>query len=356
MTVDVPALRRTARGLLSADTYYFYSGGSGAERTLAANRRSWREVWLAPRVLRDVSAVETSVELLGARLRTPVGVAPTALHRLAHPDGELASAAAAARAGALYVLSTRSSCLIEDVARVVQGEGGSWWFQVYVMADRDLTVGLVERAAAAGAGALVLTMDTPVVGRKKRTSRIPMSLEHLAVNLGKLASTAAAEQRADLTAADITWLRDVGGGLPVVVKGILRPDDAAACVRAGASAVWASNHGGRQLDGAIPAAWALPGIVAELAGHQSAAAAAADTPVDTYADGGIATGADVLAALALGARATFVGRPVLWALACGGADGVQELLAGLTDELAHAMTLAGARTVAETAGLAVAGR
>jgi 4-hydroxymandelate oxidase len=299
-------------------------------------------------VLRDVSATDTAVSLLDAALATPVGVAPTAFHRMAHPDAELATAAGAARAGALYVLSTRSTCRIEDVGAVVTAAGGTWWFQVYVMRDRGLTAGLVRRAVRAGAAALVLTADTPVVGRKGRSqqARLAVSDRDFLVNLGPLADHEDAAQATNVTFADIGWLAGIAGGLPVVVKGVLRPDDALACAAHGASAIIVSNHGGRQLDGAIPTAWALPAVV-----EATRMAGAGGCPV--YVDGGIRTGRDVLAALALGARAVFVGRPVLWALACGGADGVCELLTGLTAEFAHAMALAGVAAAADVPAVAV---
>jgi 4-hydroxymandelate oxidase len=342
---DIARLRRQARELLPAGVYDYYAGGAGRERTLRANERAWRRSWLAPRVLRDVSSVETATTLLGARLATPVGVAPTAYHRLAHPDAELATAAGAARAGALFMLSTRSTCPIEAVGDTVGAAGGTWWFQVYVMRDRTRTIDLVKRAAAAGAQALVLTADTPEVGRKRRDSHdLPIPDADLLANLGPAPDPAGIEQAPDVTFADIGWLSEISGGLPVVVKGVLRADDALACAAAGAAAVLVSNHGGRQLDGALPAARALPGVAAALA--------AAPGGVPAYADGGIRTGEDVLAAVALGARAVLVGRPVLWALACGGADGVTELLAGLTEGLRHAMALAGTPSLADVAGLA----
>jgi 4-hydroxymandelate oxidase len=347
VTPDCAALQRRAGKLLPRDVYDYYAGGSGRERTRRANEKSWRQVWLAPRVLRDVSAVDTTARLLGAEFATPLGVAPTGFHGLAHPDGEVATAAGAARAGALFVLSIRSTRRIEDVADAVAAEGGTWWFQVYLMRDRELTADLVRRAAAAGAAALVLTADTPVVGRKRRNSADGVvSDEAFLTNLGPLEDLGAAEQAADLTFADVSWLREAGGGLPVVVKGVLRGDDAAACQAVGASAVVVSNHGGRQLDGALPSALALPEVAAALGGPSTGRGG------EVYADGGIRTGEDALAALALGARAVFLGRPVLWALACGGADGVRALLAGLTDDLSHALALAGAPSLAGAAGIA----
>jgi 4-hydroxymandelate oxidase len=340
--VDVAALSRQARALLPAPSYDYYAGGSGSERTLRMNVHAWRQVWLAPRVLRDVSAVDTGIELLGARLRTPVCVAPTGFHRLGHAEGEVATAEDAARAGALFVLSMRSTRRIEDVAAAVAAHAGTWWFQVYVMPDRELTAALVRRAATAGAAALVLTGDTPVVGRKRRDSdELDISDDDLLVNLGRVEDPLRTSQAADLTMADIGWLAQVSGGLPVIVKGVLHPDDAVACLAAGAAGVIVSNHGGRQLDQALPTARALPAVHAAVPGGGAA----------VYVDGGLRTGLDVLAALALGARAVFLGRPVLWALACGGAVGVARLLTGLTSDLEHAMALAGAASVSEIARL-----
>jgi 4-hydroxymandelate oxidase len=354
VSADVAELDRQARALLRPEVYDYYATGSGGEATLRANQQAWQRVQFRPRVLRDVSVVDTSVRPGGlgeaadgepARLRTPLAVAPTGFHRLAHPGGEVATAAGAARAGALFVLSTRSTCRIEDVAAAVAGRGGAWWFQVYLMRDPGLTAGLVRRAAAAGAQALVLTADTPVVGRKTRVlGESLVSDELFGVNLGPLADPAAADLAATVTTAHIGWLSELSGGLPVLVKGVLRADDAAACLAAGAAGVIVSNHGGRQLDRAVPTAEALPAVAAAL-------------PADpVHVDGGVRTAEDALAALALGAQLVFLGRPVLWALACGGADGVQALLAGLTAQLAHVMTLAGAASLAGLAGLAAAPR
>jgi 4-hydroxymandelate oxidase len=344
VTEDPADLQRRARKLLPRNVYDYYAGGSGRERTLRANEKAWRTVWIAPRVLRDVSAVDTTTRLLGAEFATPLCVAPTGFHGLAHRDGELATAAGAAAAGALFVLSTRSTRRIEEVGDVVAAAGGTWWFQVYLMRDRELTAGLVRRAVAAGAAALVLTADTPVVGRKRRDSDEVVSDRDFLVNLGPLGDMTAAAQAADVTFADIGWLSEASGGrLPVVVKGVLRGDDASACRAHGAAAVIVSNHGGRQLDGALPSAAALP----EVAGALRSTAGC-----EVYADGGIRSGEDALAALGLGAQAVFLGRPPLWALACGGADGVRSLLADLTDGLCHAMALAGAASVADAAGIA----
>ncbi len=334
---DHRRLEDRAREVLDPAVYDFYAGGAGDEATLYANEAAWGRVGLRPRVLRDVSYVDTRTRLLGLEITSPVCVAPVGYQTLAHPDGELAMARGARRAGALLTLSTRSSRRIEEVA----AEAGPWWFQVYVMRDRGLTRDLVRRAAASGATALALTGDTPYLGRRRRDrdpGLVPDAM--FRVNLGDGADHALAQQAPDVTYDDIGWLRDVSG-LPVVVKGVLRGDDARDCVGAGASGVWVSNHGGRQLDGAMATAEALPEVAAAV-GHRA----------EVYVDGGVRTGADVLRALALGARAVFVGRPALWCLATGGEDAVAAGLTELSGSLAHAMGLAGARTVAEvTRGL-----
>jgi 4-hydroxymandelate oxidase len=343
---DAAGLEERARGLLPPDVYDYYAGGSGREQTLQANTQAWRRCSLLPRVLRDVSVVDTGVMLPGrpgTSLATPVAVAPVGFQRLAHPDGECATAEGAARAGALMVLSTRSTRRIEEVGETAANAGGAWWFQVYMLRDRRLTAAMVERAVAAGARALVLTADTPEPGLKRRDRGGGfITPEHMFTNTGPLADPALSGQAADVTFADIGWLAELGGGVPVVVKGVLRADDAAACVAAGAAGVIVSNHGGRQLDGAVPTAHALPVVASALAG----------TGAGVYVDSGLRTAEDVLTALALGARAVFLGRPVLWALTCGGADGVRDLLTGITANLAHAMALAGAASLADTAGLA----
>ncbi|QRK11404.1 alpha-hydroxy-acid oxidizing protein [Archangium violaceum] len=322
------ALEAQARERLPQVVFDYFAGGSGDEATLADNSAAWARLRLRPRVLRDVSSVDTSTELLGSMLSSPVLVAPTAFHSLAHPDAELATAQGTREAGSLLVLSSRSSRRIEDVASLA----GPWWFQVYVFRDRGLTRSLVQRAAAAGARALVLTADTPYVGRKRRNrgdSSLPLADEDFLANLEGLAHRALAEQAPDVTFADISRLRE-DSGLPVLVKGVLRADDALECLHHGASGLIVSNHGGRQLDGALATADALPEVVSATAGR---------APV--LVDGGVRSGRDVLRALALGARAVLLGRPVLWGLATGGAGGVRQVLEALREDTAHTLALAG---------------
>jgi 4-hydroxymandelate oxidase len=321
-----------ARALLPPEVYDYYAGGSFDELSLAANLSDWATLRLRPRVLRDVSAIDPGTTLLGEPVRHPVVVAPTAFHRMAHPDGETATARGAAAAGARFVLSTRSTTPVEEVAAAL--EDRPFWYQVYVLQDRDLTAELTRRAAAAGATALVLTADVARLGRRLRDVRNGFVLP---AHLGTVESLDRpdnlADQDAGLTFADIGWLREATG-LPVVVKGVLRGDDARRCVDAGAAAVVVSNHGGRQLDGAVSGVAALPDVMR-----------AVRDACEVYVDGGVRRGTDVVKALALGARAVLVGRPVLWGLATDGAAGVQAVLEELVAELDLAMALCGCRTV-----------
>ncbi len=333
-------LRSSAGKSLDPAVWHYISRGAGDQLTVGEAEAAWSGYRLRPRVLRNVSAVQTRCSVFGD-WSSPVGVAPTAFHRLVHADGEAATAAGAARAGAPFVLSSRSTVSIERVGEVLAGR--SWWFQVYLMHERSISEALARRAAAAGASAMVLTGDTPYVGHRPRvgTARpLPMDddlglvlvREHLPQ--GTVDPWPLIDQTPDQTLHDIGRFADVTG-LPVIVKGVLRADDAQACVQAGADGIWVSNHGGRQLDGALSSAAALPEV-----------AAAVGEGAVVLADGGVRGGRDVLTALALGADAVFVGRPALWALADRGADGVADLLTGLRDELAHLMGLAGAAELA----------
>lgn len=337
---------RDAAAVLAADAHEFFASGSGDEQALAEAPAAWARYRLRPRVLRDVGTVDLGTTLLGAPVAHPVGVAPVGYLGLAHPDGELAVAAAARESGALYVASTRASTPLEDIA----AEAGPWWFQVYVMRNRDLTARLVERAAAAGARALVLTGDTPYVGIKRRVGkqRIAIPDEAFLVNLARHLTgdpgegRAGAEQDPTATLDAIGWLAGLSG-LPVLVKGVLRGDDAVACLDAGAAGVVVSNHGGRQLDRAVPTALALAEVVRAVRERPG--------PRGTVlVDGGVRSGVDVLVALALGADAVLLGRPVVWGLATGGQAGVVESLTAVRDDLAHAMALAGAAGVGEIDG------
>ncbi len=328
-------LEEQARDVLAEAVHRYFRQGARDGVSAAEAIERWDRIRFVPRVLRDVTRVDPATTILGGEVRSPVAVAPTTLQRAAHPDGEVATARAAAETGSLMVLSSNAGRTFEDVAAT----GVRWWLQMYVTADRPTCLPLLERAAAAGAEAVVLTADTPVVGTKYDQGG---SVWESADGSWLRANFAAGyggrpgdEKAMDLGPHDVEWLATTTG-LPVVVKGVLHPADARRCVDAGAAAVWVSNHGGRQLDGAVSTADALSGVVAE---------AGADAEV--YVDGGIRVGRHVLAALALGARAVFLGRPVLYALAVEGGPGVGALLDGLRDELVEAMRLAGCARVPE---------
>jgi 4-hydroxymandelate oxidase len=333
---SLEGLRAEAERQLRTDVFDYIDGGSGEEITLSEASEAWKRWRIHPRTLVDVTTVATDIALFGSPLAAPIIVAPTATHGLVHKDGEVGTARAVHDARSLLVLSTRSSCRIEAVAEHLCGQ---WWYQVYVMRNRDITARLVERAAAAGATAVVLTADTPYVGKKKRAGR-PVGLDHpsaLVNAVDHLPLDAdplhALEQDPSVVFDDIRWLADVSG-LPVLIKGVLRPDDAQRSVDTGAAGIIVSNHGGRQLDRAASTAAVLPRIVHQVGDR-----------VPILVDGGIRNGTDVLVALALGARAVLIGRPILWALATNGAAGVQQVLDTLRGDLAHAMALAGAPTL-----------
>ncbi|MGY1671044.1 alpha-hydroxy acid oxidase [Geodermatophilus sp. SYSU D00710] len=328
-----------ARAVLPPEVWEYYEAGSGDEVTAGEAEAAWRDFRLRPLVLRDVSRVDVATTVLGARLASPFVVAPMAFHALAHPDGECATVRGAGDAGCLTVVSTRASRPLEDVAAAATGP---WWFQAYVMRDRGLTEALVRRAAAAGAGAVVLTVDTPHVGRKQRVGgvRIGVPDDEYLVNLARhlvpgTVGRESAEQDPSTTPDVVARLAEVGG-LPVLVKGVLRGDEALRCVAAGAAGVVVSAHGGRQLDRALPSAHALADVVAAVGGR-----------VPVLVDGGIRSGTDALVALGLGATAVLVGRPVLWALAAGGAPAVTGLLQELAADLRHVLALAGATSPAD---------
>ncbi|RKN40704.1 alpha-hydroxy-acid oxidizing protein [Micromonospora endolithica] len=331
-----------ARAVLPAPVWDYVAGGSGAETTLAANRRALDRVGVLPRMLRGVHTPSTAARLLGASHALPVAVAPMAYQRLLHPDGELALAAAAGAAGVPYVASTLSSEPIERIA----GAGGEVWFQLYWLRDRGLVADLLDRAHAAGCTALTVTVDVPVLGRRLRDLRngfalppdvhaanLPAGRDDLAHHGTPGVSAVAAHTHEvfapALTWADLEWLR-ARTPLPLVVKGVLDPRDAVLAADAGADAVVVSNHGGRQLDGAPPAAAALPEVV-DAVGDRC----------EVLLDSGIRSGTDVLRALALGAHGVLVGRPLLFALAVGGRAGADTALALLAAELTDALTLAG---------------
>jgi 4-hydroxymandelate oxidase len=326
--INVHDYERLARERLSPGAWAYYSGGSGDEVTLLEERAAFERLRLLPRVLRGVSSADLRTTVLGTPVRMPILVSPTGLHVLAHPEGERATARGAGEAGTLMALSTVVKPSLEEVAAVAAGH---LWFQLYVYRGaREFAERLVRRAERAGYRAIVLTVDALRFGNKERELRPGAELLsdlHFAHFEGEDA-IGELEPEA-LSWEDVAWLRSVTD-LPIVLKGVLHPEDAALAVEHGASGVVVSTHGGRQLDGVPASIKALPAVVKAVGGR-----------AEVYLDGGIRRGTDVLKALVLGARAVFVGRPVLWGLAVDGAAGVRGVLELLREELGLAMVLAG---------------
>lgn len=300
---------------------------------------AWGRHRFLPRVLRDVTEVDLRTTILGTDITAPVAVAPTALQSAVHAQGEAGMAQGVADAGSLVVVSSNAGSTFESIGAT----GASWWSQVYVTADRSACLPLLARAVAAGARAIVLTADTPVVGTKYDgggdTVWDLLEPGWLQTNFPPTYGDSSGDAKAtDLGPQDVEWLAQVTG-LPVVVKGVLRPGDARRCVDAGAAAVWVSNHGGRQLDQAAATADCLAAVVTEVGAE-----------AEVYVDGGVRTGRHVLTALALGARTVFLGRPPVYALAVDGPAGVTRLLEELADELAETLRLVGCASVGRVSG------
>jgi 4-hydroxymandelate oxidase len=317
-----------ARAKLPADVYGYFAGGAGDEWTLRENRRAFERWVLRPRMLRGLrdSDLDLSVELYGTRISMPVLVAPWAYQWMAHPDGELATARAAARAGTAMVVSTTAEGILEDIASA--SDGPKWW-QLYVFEDRGATAEILARAMTAGFGAIAMTVDFQENGLRHRDTRsgfvMPIGLP-------------SSEQRYEpaLSWDDVAWVRACAPALPLLLKGILTAEDALLALDAGVDGIVVSNHGGRQLDGAPAGISALPEVIDAVDGR-----------IPVLMDGGVRRGTDVLKALALGAAAVLVGRPCAWGLAVAGEQGVVDVLEMLRLEIANAMLLSGCRTPAD---------
>ena len=341
--LNVWDFERAAEERLDPAAFGYFAGGANDEWTMRENLAAFKRWVLRPRMLVDVSEISTATTLLGTEISLPVLVGPTAFQRMAHPEGEVEMARGAAAAGTVMCLSTLATATIEDVAAAAPG--GARWFQLYWSKDRGVVQDMVDRAAAENYGALVLTVDLPVLGRRERDLRTGFEIpEGIPVPVFlALAKSAGAVSPADinwavdnsLTWRDLDWLHSISS-LPLLVKGILTAEDAALAVQAGASGVIVSNHGGRQLDGVAASLDALP-EVAEAVGDRTL----------VLVDGGIRRGADVVKALALGAGAVLAGRAPVWGLAVGGADGVQRVLDLLREELELALALCGCASPAD---------
>jgi 4-hydroxymandelate oxidase len=314
--LNVVDYERAAEERLDPATFGYFAGGANDEWTLAENRAAFGRWVLRPRMLVDVSELTTATTVLGTELSFPVLVAPMAFQGLAHPDGEVAMARGAAAAGTAMCLATLSMAPLEDV------RDGARWFQLYWSPDRGAVKDLVERAEAAGHGAIVVTIDLPVLGRRERDLRTGFETP---IEIDSVVDPS-------LTWRDLEWLRSLTS-LPLLVKGVLTAEDATLALEAGVEGIVVSNHGGRQLDGVAASLDALP-EVAEAVGDRAV----------VLMDGGVRRGTDVVKALALGAKAVLVGRPVLWGLAVDGAEGVERVLTLLRDELELALALCGCRS------------
>jgi isopentenyl diphosphate isomerase/L-lactate dehydrogenase-like FMN-dependent dehydrogenase len=320
--LNVHDFETLARERLDENAWEYFRGGAGDESTLRDNLAAFARWRLRPRVLVDVTAVDTGTTVLGTPVAAPILVAPVALQKLAHRDGEAATARAAAAAGTIMVLST--SATLRPGAVAAAAPGAPRWFQVYVLRDRGVTHALIDEACAHGYSALVLTVDVPTLGRRESAVRVGFHIP----DEFEIAGDIFAGIDPSVSWRDLEWL--AGHGLPVVLKGVLTSEDARIAVEHGTAAVVVSNHGGRQMDGVAASIDALPQVVEAVDGR-----------AEVLLDSGVRRGADVLRALALGARAVLVGRPIVYALAVGGEEGVAHVLRLLRDEVELGLQLLG---------------
>ena len=321
--INVWDYERLAEQRLDANAFAYFAGGAGDELTLQENVAAFRRLTLRPRMLVDVTNISTATTVLGTDVALPVLVAPLAMQRMAHPDGELATARAAAAAGTVMCLSSAATARPAEVAAAAPD--APHWYQVYVFADRSLTIELVDEARGNGFSALVLTVDTPYLGRRERDIRVEFKVPEGITPTSDLFAHAF---DTSLSWHDLEWL--AGYGLPIVVKGLLTAEDARLACEHGAAAVVVSNHGGRQLDGVPASIEALAEVVEAVDGR-----------AEVFLDGGIRRGTDVLKALALGARAVLIGRAMLWGLAVDGEAGVRHVLELLRAEIELGLALLG---------------
>jgi 4-hydroxymandelate oxidase len=346
--INLSDFETQARDKLTQLAYDYYASGAWDEITLRENHSAYDRIKLYPRMLIDVSQRDLTTTILNQKVSMPILIAPTAFHRLAHPEGEIATARAASAAGTIMTLSTLSNSAVEEVA---QAANGSLWFQLYVYKDRGATKDLVQRVEATGCKALMLTVDAPLLGRRERDVRnrfqLPPGLSVKNMTAAGMHEVAGDETDSGLAAyvsklinpgmtrRDVEWLKSITR-LPILIKGILRADDALKAIDSGVAGIVISNHGGRQLDTAPATIEALPKI-----------AEAVNDRIEILIDGGIRRGIDVLKAIALGAKAVLIGRPILWGLAVDGEQGVSRVLNLLRAEFDLAMALCGCRSIAD---------
>jgi 4-hydroxymandelate oxidase len=359
-TADLMRFEPLARPRLSQMAYDYVRSGGADEITMRENREGFERLQLSPSVLVDVSRIDTRINLFGSEFESPILLAPVAYHRLYHPEGEIGTARGANAAGAGFVISTFTTTAIDEIARNTRAP---IWFQLYVQRDREFTKDMVQRAVASGCKAVCLTVDTPVLGNRygQLAFGLPKELECVHLRGMKLSGTAVRQatqvQATQVQATqghktqrpsiydtlfdpsfnwnDLEWLRSVAG-VPVLLKGVLSAEDGRLAASCGADGVIVSNHGGRNLDRVPATIDALPRVVDAVGGR-----------IPVMLDSGIRRGTDVLMALALGAKAVFIGRPYIYGLALGGAKGVERVISILRDELERAMALTGRRSIAE---------
>ncbi|HLY08807.1 MAG TPA: alpha-hydroxy acid oxidase [Planctomycetota bacterium] len=336
--VSLRDVEAAAAERMSREAWEFIQSGAADERTVRRNVEAFQSLLLSPRCLRDVTGIDTRVSLLGLDLPHPILISPTASHGLVHPDAEVATAQGAGAAGALLIVSTFATKSLEEIAKAA---GGPLWHATYVMKDRGATKDLFQRAKAAGFRAIVIPVDSPVVGARDREHRTYRFKDRKPVSFAEYPAN---YWRYPTTWKDLDWARGATD-LPIVLKGILHPEDADQAVRSGASAVFVSNHGGRNLDTLPSTIEVLPRVAETVAGR-----------VPILLDGGVRRGTDALKALALGARAVSLGRPSLYGLALGGARGVAGVVHVMRNELEMAMALVGRPTIASLDPSVVYGR
>jgi 4-hydroxymandelate oxidase len=332
--VALDDFERVARQRMTAMAYEYIAGGAADEITLRWNREEFNKLRLRPRVLQDVETLDTSTQLFGQRFSYPILLAPTALHRLVHPEGEVETARGAAAAGATLVVSSLSTRRLADIAPAA---GGRFWFQLYGLNKQrhGFVRDVVQEVQALGGGALCVTVDSPVIGPRNRQARAGFHYPDDFETPYYPERAAGQPKLGSFTWDDVSWLRSTTK-LPILLKGIMNPADAKQAVGAGVQGIIVSNHGGRDLDTLPATISALPMVAQKVAGR-----------VPLLMDGGIRRGTDVLKALALGARAVLIGRPYLYGLATGGSAGVARVVEILRDEFKMAMALTGRRSLRE---------
>jgi 4-hydroxymandelate oxidase len=324
---------KKAEGLMSKMAYEYVASGAADENTLKWNREAFDRIKMQTHVLNDVSKIDTKVSVLGQDLAYPILIAPSAFHKIMHPEGEMATARGAGMASTTYVVSSFTTTPIEEIAKVATQP---LWFQLYLVHDKSFVKDLIQKVEAQGIKALCVTVDTPVTGARNRQERIKFKLpaELNAPYMVSISAIPGQPLQLSVTWKDIEWLKSIAK-IPILLKGILNPDDAEQAVKAGVSGIIVSNHGARNLDTVPATIEVLPYIIQRVS-----------KKIPVLVDGGVRRGTDVVKAIALGANAVLIGRPICYGLACGGAEGVAKVLDLLQKELRLAMALTGSASIA----------